>query len=130
MQKAVLTRRNLTSMGLTKMAMLYPDDSSGSDGLAGAQKGMATAKLTPVAVEKFNRSKPDFTTIAPLIYKANAQAVITIASGQAVVEGVKALPAAGSAAQIVTLSNNASSGLRQEPWRQWARRDCHAGFPV
>ncbi len=34
-----------------------------------------------------------------------------IASGQAVVDGVKALRAAGSAAQIVTLSNNASSGF-------------------
>ena len=98
-------------MGITKIAMVYADDSFGSDGLAGAQKGMAAAKLTPVAVEKFNRSKPDFSTIAPLIYKANARAVIMIASGQAVVDGVKALRAAGSAAQIVTLSNNASSGF-------------------
>lgn len=102
---------HLNSMGITKIAMVYADDSFGSDGLAGAQKGMAAAKLTPVAVEKFNRSKPDFSTIAPLIYKANARAVIMIASGQAVVDGVKALRAAGSAAQIVTLSNNASSGF-------------------
>ena len=102
---------HLNSMGISKIAMVYPDDSFGSDGLAGALKGMATAKLTPVAVEKFNRSKPDFTTIAPLIFKSNAQAVIMIASGQAVVEGVKALRAAGSAAQIVTLSNNASGGF-------------------
>ena len=102
---------HLNSMGITKIAVVYADDSFGSDGLAGAQKGMAAAKLTPVAVEKFNRSKPDFSTIAPLIYKANARAVIMIASGQAVVDGVKALRAAGSAAQIVTLSNNASSGF-------------------
>ena len=37
--------------------------------------------------------------------------VLWIGSGSAVVEGVKALRAAGSAAQIVTLSNNASSGF-------------------
>jgi len=64
-----------------------------------------------VLLEKFNRSKPDFAPIAPKIAKANAQAVIMIASGQAVVDGVKAIRAAGSMAQIVTLSNNASAGF-------------------
>ncbi|MEC5214179.1 branched-chain amino acid transport system substrate-binding protein [Polaromonas sp. CG_9.5] len=102
---------HLTSIGITKIAVLYPDDSFGSDGLAGAQKGMTTAKITPVAVEKFDRSKPDLSAIVPVIYKSNAQAVIMIGSGQVVLEGVKALRAAGSAAQIVTLSNNASSGF-------------------
>lgn len=102
---------HMHSIGMSKIAMIYTDDSFGSDGLAGAQKGMATAKLTPVVVEKFDRAKPDFSTIAPLIYKSNAQAVIMIASSQSVVEGVKALRAAGSAAQVVTLSNNASTGF-------------------
>ena len=102
---------HLGSMGITRVATIYTDDSFGADGLAGAQKGMSAAKLTPVVVEKFNRAKPDFTLIAPKIYQANAQAAIMVASGQAVVDGVKALRAAGSAAQIVTLSNNASSGF-------------------
>lgn len=102
---------HMTSIGMSKIAIVYTDDSFGIDGLAGAQKGMATAKITPAAVEKFNRSKPDFTAIAPLVYKSNAQAVIMIASSQSVAEGVKALRAAGSTAQIVTLSNNASSGF-------------------
>lgn len=102
---------HLSSMGITRIAIVYTDDSFGTDGLAGAQKGMAAAKLTPAVLEKFNRAKPDFTSIGPLVYKANAQAVIMVASGQAVVDGVKALRAVGSAAQIVTLSNNASSGF-------------------
>ena len=102
---------HLGSMGITRVATIYTDDSFGADGLAGAQKGMSAAKLTPVVVEKFKRAKPDFTLIAPKIYQANAQAAIMVASGQAVVDGVKALRAAGSAAQIVTLSNNASSGF-------------------
>ena len=42
---------------------------------------------------------------------AGAQAVIWIGSGTAVADGIKALRAAGSAAQVVTLSNNASSGF-------------------
>ena len=102
---------HMQSMGVTKIAVVYTDDSFGADGLAGTQKGMVTAKRAPVAVEKLSRSKPDFTTIAPQVYKAGAQTVIMIASSQVVVEGVKALRATGSAAQIVTLSNKASTGF-------------------
>lgn len=102
---------HLNSMGISRIAIVYADDSFGADGVAGAQKGLTAVKLTPAVLEKFNRAKPDFSQIAPKVYQSNAQAVIMVASGQAVVDGVTALRAAGSAAQIVTLSNNASSGF-------------------
>jgi branched-chain amino acid transport system substrate-binding protein len=102
---------HLNSMGITRIGLVYADDSFGADGVAGAQKGFAAAKLQPAVLEKFNRVKPDFTAIAPKLLQTNAQAVIMVASGQAVVDGMKAFRAAGSAAQIVTLSNNASSGF-------------------
>lgn len=102
---------HLNSMGISRIAIVYADDSFGADGVAGAQKGLASAKLQPVLLEKFDRSKPDFGPMAPRIFQSNAQAVIMVASGGAVVDGIKALRAAGSAAQIVTLSNNASGGF-------------------
>ncbi|MBC7610811.1 MAG: ABC transporter substrate-binding protein [Polaromonas sp.] len=102
---------HLNSMGISRIAIVYADDSFGADGLAGAQKGLTAAKIKPVLLEKFDRSKPDFAPIAPRIFQSNAQAVMMVASGGAVVDGVKAFRAAGSAAQIVTLSNNASSGF-------------------
>ncbi|WP_096667376.1 ABC transporter substrate-binding protein [Polaromonas sp. AET17H-212] len=102
---------HLHSMGITRIGIVYSDDSFGADGVAGAQKGFAAAKLQPVVLEKFNRGKPDFGPIAPKVVQSNAQAIIMVASGQAVVDGMKAFRAAGSAAQIVTLSNNASSGF-------------------
>ncbi|SFU49494.1 amino acid/amide ABC transporter substrate-binding protein, HAAT family [Polaromonas sp. YR568] len=102
---------HLHSMGITRIAIIYADDSFGADGVAGAQKGLATAKLQPAVLEKFNRAKPDFAPIAPKVMQSNAQAIIMVASGQAVVDGTKAFRTAGSAAQIVTLSNNASSGF-------------------
>jgi ABC-type branched-subunit amino acid transport system substrate-binding protein len=102
---------HLATIGITKIAVVHVDDSFGQDGLAGAQKGLATAKLTPVVLEKFDRSKPDFSKIAPAITQAGAQAVLLIASGSAVVDGIKAMRASGSAAQVVTLSNNASGGF-------------------
>ncbi|MEQ1658644.1 MAG: ABC transporter substrate-binding protein [Hylemonella sp.] len=102
---------HLATIGITKIALVHVDDSFGLDGLAGAQKGMATAKLTPVVLEKFDRSKPDFSKIGPAVTQSGAQAVLLIASGSAVVDGIKAIRAAGSAAQVVTLSNNASGGF-------------------
>ena len=102
---------HLASMGITRIALIYADDTFGADGVAGAQKGLAASKLTPVVLEKFNRAKPDFTPIAVKVAKANTQAVLMVASGTAVVDAGNALRTAGSAAQIVTLSNNASSGF-------------------
>ena len=102
---------HLNSMGITRIAIIYADDSFGADGVAGAQKGLDTAMLKSVLLEKFDRSKPDFAPIGPKIMQTNAQAVMMVASGGAVVDGIKVFRAAGSAAQIVTLSNNASGGF-------------------
>ena len=102
---------HLTSMGIKRIAVVLADDSFGADGLAGAQKGLAAAGLSAVLVEKFNRTKPDFGPVAPRIAQADTQAVMMIASGQAVVDGIKAIRAVGSSAQVVTLSNNASGGF-------------------
>ena len=72
---------------------------------------MAKAGLQALLVLKADRSKPDYSTIVPPTLKADAQAVLWIGSGVAVADGVKALRKAGSAAQVVTLSNNASNGF-------------------
>lgn len=102
---------HLATIGMNRIAVVLVDDSFGQDGLAGAQKGLAAAKLNAVVLEKFDRSKPDFSKIAPDVAKSGAQAVLMIASGAAVVDGIKAIRAAGSGAQVVTLSNNASGGF-------------------
>lgn len=102
---------HLAATGVTRMAIIHVDDSFGADGLEGTQKGLAAAKLNAVAVAKFDRSKPDFSQIAPSIAKLSPQAVMIIGSGTAVVDAIKSLREAGSGAQLVTLSNNASGGF-------------------
>ena len=101
----------LASMGTTRIALLYANDSFGEDAVVGAQAGLAKAKLQPVVVDKFDRAKPDFAPIIGKLTKANVQAVLIVGAAAAVVDGYKAMRAAGSAAQVVTLSNNASSGF-------------------
>lgn len=107
-EKAV---QHLHTVGIDRIAVVHAADSFGKDGLEGATTGFTKARLTPVAVIPADREKPDYATILPALAKANPQAVLWIASGDAVVDGVKGLRAAGSAAQVVTLSNNASSGF-------------------
>jgi ABC-type branched-subunit amino acid transport system substrate-binding protein len=103
--------RHLSLIGIERIAVLHVDDSFGADAVVGAMAGFTAVGKQPSAVEKFDRSKPDFSTIAPALAKANTQAVLFIAAGAVVADGVKALRTAGSSAQIVTLSNNAAGGF-------------------
>lgn len=100
---------HLLTIGLERIAVVHVSDSFGQDGLEGAMAGFVKAGAKPAAVMPTDRDKPDYAAIVPKV--AGAQAVVWIASSTAVADGVKALRAAGSAAQVVTLSNNASSGF-------------------
>ena len=107
-EKAV---EHLHTLTLQRIAVVHVDDSFGEDCLAGAMKGFDRLKFQPVTVIKADRAKPDYAAIVPELVAAKAQAVIWIGSSVAVSGGVKALRAAGSAAQVVTVSNNASGGF-------------------
>lgn len=102
---------HLATIGLTRIALVHVDDSFGADCATGAQAGYAKAKLKPLFVEKFDRSKPDFAAIVKQTKATDAQAVFLIGSAGAVSEGTRLIRAGGSAAQIVTVSNNASGGF-------------------
>jgi branched-chain amino acid transport system substrate-binding protein len=107
-EKAVL---HLRTVGMTRIAVVYADDSFGSDGLEGAMNGFVKSGFKPVVVIKADRSKPDYASLIPEVIGKQSQAILWIASGSAVAEGVKALRVARSSAQVVTLSNNASAGF-------------------
>jgi branched-chain amino acid transport system substrate-binding protein len=102
--------RHLLQVGVQRIALVQVDDSFGEDAARGALKGFV-AGAKPVVHAKYNRTKPDFTSTMPAVVGADAQAVMFIGSGTAVVDGMKALRAAGSKAQMLTLSNNASGGF-------------------
>jgi branched-chain amino acid transport system substrate-binding protein len=103
--------KHLSLIGMDRIAVWHVDDAFGADAAAGAAIGFADVKKQPLLLEKFDRNKPDFSAIAPKLAAAEAQAVVFIGTAAAVVEGTKAIRAAGSRAQIVTLSNNASGGF-------------------
>ena len=103
--------RHLSLLGMERIVLLQANDAFGDDGATGALSGFAAVGKKPVAHLKYDRSKPAFAPLVPQIIKADAQAVVFIGSGTHVADGVALFRAAGSQAQIVTLSNNASSGF-------------------
>lgn len=102
---------HLATLATTRIAVLHVDDSFGADGLAGAQAGFAAARLQPVVVASFDRSKPDFSSAVQGLIATQSQAVLIIGSGTAVTTGIHAAKKAGVRAQFLTLSNNASDGF-------------------
>lgn len=103
---------HLKLVGVTRITVVYVDDSFGSDIMEGVRRGFEREKLEPAAVIKADsRTKPDLKAMVDGIVKSDPQTVLWVAAAGVVSEGVKALRAAGSNAQVVTLSNNASAGF-------------------
>lgn len=110
-REAAKAIEHLATTGITRIALLQTDDSFGADSAAGALKGFEAVGQKPLLLEKFPRDKPDFSELAKQVAKSGAQAVMVIGSAGNTANAVKAIRAAGSRAQAVTLSNNASEGF-------------------
>ncbi len=102
---------HLKLVGVTQIAVVYVDDSFGTDILEGARNGFKAQQLTPAAIIKADRANPDLKGIVDAVIKSNAQTVLWIGATAVVSAGVKALRAAGSGIQVATMSNNASAGF-------------------
>jgi len=102
---------HLDTVGVARIAVLHANDSFGADAVEGARKGFARVRKEPVLIEPFDRDHPDFSRLAPRIAEGQAQAVLVIGSADSVVAGTRALRSAGSHAQVLTLSNNASGAF-------------------
>ena len=102
--------KHLIQTGVQRIAIVQVADSFGDDAVVGALRGFG-ATQKPVIHEKYDRSKPDFAPIVPRVLAVDAQAVLVIGSGTTAADAMKALRAAGSRAQMLTLSNNASAGF-------------------
>lgn len=102
---------HFTTVGITAISILHVDDAFGTDGLEGFMKAMNARKLTPVAVTKFARVKPDVEATAAEVIKAKPAALIIVSSAKNTVDVIKAIRAQGGQMQIMTMSNNSSSAF-------------------
>ena len=106
--------RHLGMSRLESVGLCYVNDSFGTDALQGALKVFKEAKVTPPVVEAIDKAKPDYTACGNKIMANKQLGAVFIGTPVSVAAGVKALRAAGSAATVATLSNNAASGFVKE----------------
>jgi branched-chain amino acid transport system substrate-binding protein len=105
---------HFTTVGVKSISILHVDDAFGRDGLEGFEKSMAAHKLTPVAITKFARVKPDFVATAKEVIKPNPQALIIVSSAKNTAEVIKAIRSEGGQMQIMTMSNNSSQSFMKD----------------
>jgi branched-chain amino acid transport system substrate-binding protein len=101
----------LVNMGITRIALLYVDDSFGKDGLAGAQQAMKNNNLTPVAVVSHERGSTKLDAAVDAIAKTDPQAVIMLTVLDAGVAFVKQMKKTGKNPVFLTMSNNSSNAF-------------------
>ncbi len=104
---------HLNTLGTTRVGIVQTNDSFGADAAAGAMKGLTKAQLQPAFVVMLDRAKPAYGELQNMVKAKDPQAVLFLASGQTAADAIRAMRAAGSKAQAVTLSNNASAGFVQ-----------------
>ncbi|MCW7536355.1 ABC transporter substrate-binding protein [Aquabacterium sp. A7-Y] len=96
---------HLHTVGLRRFAVLYQDDAFGKAGLAGAEAAMQKLGLKSVATGSYDRTKPEEVDAAvAAIVPANPDAVIMVSVNRASSVFIKKLRAAGSRAQLFSIS--------------------------
>lgn len=96
--------KNLTTVGLTRVAVLYQDDGFGQAGLKGVMDALAAHQLKPVASASVARNSVDVGPAVATIAKTNPQAVVMVTLYRPTAEFIKRMRAAGSAPFFVALS--------------------------
>jgi branched-chain amino acid transport system substrate-binding protein len=101
----------LASLGMTRIGLMRVDDSFGNDGANGALSGFKKAGLKPSFDEKYALASMEFAPIVKQVVATQPQAIILIGSTPATAKFMPLIRDAGSRAQVVSLSNNATGAF-------------------
>jgi branched-chain amino acid transport system substrate-binding protein len=96
--------KNLTTVGIQRVAVLYQDDGFGQAGLKGVVDALAAHKLTPVASASVARNSVEVAPAVEAIAKANPQAVVMVTLYRPTAEFIKQMRKSGQAPFFVALS--------------------------
>src|SRR6516162_4688497 len=101
-------------LGITKIAILYQDDTFGLAGLDGVKRAMAAHNMSLVAEGTFRRNTTAVKSALLEIMKANPEAVVTVGPYKPVAEFIKLARQAKMDAIFVAISFVGSEALAQE----------------
>jgi len=105
---------HLTTVGVTKIAVLYQNDAYGKAGLAGMERALEKRKLKPLITATVERNSTDVEAAVKTISAAKPDAVLVVSAYKSVAAFVMAMKKQGSAAVIHNLSFVGSVPLAKE----------------
>ena len=109
-----------TDLGVTKIAILYQDDTFGLAGLAGVKKAMAKRNMSLVAEGTFKRNTTAIKSALLEIMKGQPEAVVTVGPYKPIAEFIKLARQLKIDAAFVAISFVGSNSLAQELGNQGA----------
>ncbi len=96
--------RNLTTVGITRLAVFYQDDGFGQSGYDGLTRALAQHGLKPVAVGSVPRNSTQVAAAVKSIAGSNAQAVVMVALAPPAAAFIRGMHVAGARPFFVALS--------------------------
>ncbi|RQP23700.1 ABC transporter substrate-binding protein [Piscinibacter terrae] len=96
--------RQMLTIGITRVAVLYQNDSFGKSGLEGVVHGLKQSGLAPVAAMAVERGSLDMAAAAEAIARAEPQAVVMVAPYKPAAEFMKLMRAAGQRPRYLAVS--------------------------
>jgi branched-chain amino acid transport system substrate-binding protein len=96
---------SLTTLQITKVAILAQDDAFGRDGLAGFERSLKAHKLKPLVIAKYDRKTLDLSQSVSTIAAANPQAVLMACTPNACADFIKQIRKLRLQPQFLMLSN-------------------------
>ena len=108
------------NMGLTRIAILYQDDSFGQAGLSGVNKAMTARNMTLVAEGTYTRNTTDVKDALLAIRDSNPEAVVMVGAYKPIGEFIKLSRSYEFTPEFVTISFVGSQALADELWPEGA----------
>ena len=96
--------QQVTTLGMTRMAVMYQDDGFGKAGLAGVEAALSKRNLKLVAAAGYERNTDKVDEAARTIKNSNAQAVIMISVNKSTAAFMKRYRELGGGAQLYNIS--------------------------
>ncbi|MHB1199606.1 MAG: ABC transporter substrate-binding protein [Polaromonas sp.] len=106
--------QHLTTLGITKIAVFYQNDSYGKAGLEGVMRALAKRNLKPTASVTVERNSVDVAAALAAILKAEPEAVVQISAYKSCAALIRQAKAKGYGGQFFNVSFVGSKALADE----------------
>jgi len=118
--ETALIVRNLTNLGINRVAVFYQNDAYGRAGLDGVTLALTERRLEPVAVATVERNSEDVAQAVAILNAAKPQAVVQISAYKSCAAYIRAARAAGYGGSFYNVSFVGTQALADELGRDGA----------